>query len=334
MESGTKLGKFAKYAWFVLAYNLVVILWGVFLRASKSGDGCGQHWLTCHGEVVPSAPELKTIIEFSHRITSALDGLFVIALLVWAIRIWYAHRSQISSYVMKMAAASFVFVLIEGALGAGLVLTGNTAETLTPARPFWMAAHLINTLILLSLLTITAWSASNGRRISFRAEPKHLRWIALGAVLIFLVGISGSVAALSSMIFPSGTITEGILKDFSPTSHILLRIRPFHPIIAVIAAVFLTFWAGWMKTNFNESKGVVRWANILSILVVVQIAFGALTLLTLAPIVMQVGHLLLADAIGISFVLLSLDLLGSPAQADQEDVRQFAPSATIPSSEI
>lgn len=333
MGSETKLDRFAKFAWFVLAYNLVVILWGVFLRASKSGDGCGQHWLTCNGEVVPSAPELKTVIEFSHRITSSLDGLIVIALLVWAIRIWYVNRSQISSYVLKMAAGAFVFVIIEGALGAGLVLTGNTAETLTPARPFWMAAHLINTLVLLSLLTITAWSASIGRKIRFSIQPKHLRWIALGAVLIFLVGISGSVAALSSMIFPSGTLTEGITRDFSPTSHILLRLRPFHPIIAVTAAVFLIFWAGWIKANASASKDVIRWANILSILVVVQVAFGSLTLLTLAPILMQLGHLLLADAIWISFVLLSLDLLSENELDNQGDVRHAAPSETILSSE-
>lgn len=333
METGTKLDRFAKFAWFVLAYNIVVIMWGVFLRASKSGDGCGQHWLTCHGEVVPSAPELKTVIEFSHRITSALDGLIVIALLVWAVRLWYVHRTEITLYVLKMAAGAFLFVLIEGALGAGLVLTGNTAETLTPARPFWMAAHLINTLILLSLLTITAWSASSGRRVSFKAEPKQLAWIALGAVLIFLVGISGSVAALSSMIFPSGTIVEGITKDFSSTSHLLLRIRPFHPIIAVIAAVFLTFWATWVKAKAAQNKSVGKWANVLSVLVVVQIVFGALTLLTLAPIVMQLGHLLLADAIWISFVLLSLDLLAENHLPDQTDVRHFAPSETIASSE-
>lgn len=309
METGTKMSAFAKFAWYVLAYNLVVILWGVFLRASKSGDGCGQHWLTCNGEVVPSAPELKTVIEFSHRITSSLDGLIVIGLLIWAIRIWYVHRSRTSSYVLKMAIAAFVFVSIEGALGAGLVLTGNTAETLTPARPFWMAAHLINTLILLSLLTITAWSASTGQRISFRDRRRELGWISLGMAFILLVGMSGSVAALSSMIFPAGTIAEGIAKDFSPTSHILLRLRPFHPIIAVASAVFFVFWTSRLKRTMPESRSVARWANVLAALVVMQLAFGALTLITLAPILMQLGHLLLADAVWTAFVLLSLNLL-------------------------
>lgn len=309
MEREGNFTGFAKYAWFVLGYNVLVILWGVFLRASKSGDGCGQHWLTCHGEVIPSAPELKTVIEFSHRITSALDGLFVIALLIWAFRVWQKNRDSISKYVLTFAAGSFLFVLIEGALGAGLVLTGNTAETLTPARPFWMAAHLINTLILLTLLTVTAWSATTGIRVGLRYRPEYLKWVAAGTVLIFLVGISGSIAALSSMIFPSGTITEGIAKDFSPTSHTLLRLRPLHPIVAVLSAVFFVFWTGWLKRILPESRAVVRWANVLAVLIVAQLAFGALTLLMLGPILMQLGHLLLADAVWIAFVLLSLNLL-------------------------
>ncbi|MBA3601891.1 MAG: heme A synthase, partial [Acidobacteria bacterium] len=72
MNTELKLSAFARYAWFVLAYNIIVILWGVVVRASLSGDGCGQFWLTCGGEVVPSAPQLKTVIEFSHRVTSGL----------------------------------------------------------------------------------------------------------------------------------------------------------------------------------------------------------------------------------------------------------------------
>ena len=333
MKSEGNLSGFAKYAWFVLGYNLLVILWGVFLRASRSGDGCGQHWLTCGGEVVPSAPELKTVIEFSHRITSALDGFIVIGLLVWAFMQWRKDRTDISSYVLGIAVASFFFVLVEGALGAGLVLTGNTAETLTPARPFWMAGHLLNTLVLLTLLTITAWSATTGRRLELTGNRANLKWILAAAALMFVVGISGSVAALSSMIFPSGTITEGLTKDFSATSHTLLRLRPFHPLLAVASAVFLVFWTGWLKRQFPESKYIVRWANAVAILTVAQVAFGAMTLLTLGPILMQLGHLLLADLVWIAFVLLSLNLLSKQTASAQTEERQFAPSSTIASSE-
>ncbi|MCD9188667.1 MAG: COX15/CtaA family protein [Pyrinomonadaceae bacterium] len=316
MEKETKLSGFAKFAWFVLGYNLLVILWGVFLRASKSGDGCGQHWLTCHGEVIPSAPELKTVIEFSHRITSALDGFIVIGLLIWAVLRWRSGKTETDNRVMKTAIASFVLVIVEGLLGAGLVLTGNTAENLTAARPFWMAGHLITTLVLLTFLTLTAWFASGGKAFNFRVEPKVKLFLLLGIVAFLLVGMSGSIAALSNMIFPSESLSEGITKDFSATSNVLLRLRISHPILSIFSAVYLIFLAGWLRKKSENDALVVRWSNIFSLLVLVQIAFGAMTLLTLAPIIMQLGHLLLADAIWISFVLLTINFLSQKSELE------------------
>ncbi len=301
-----KLDKFAKYAWFVLVWNIVVILWGVFLRASKSGDGCGQHWLTCHGEVIPSAPELKTVIEFSHRITSFLAFVAVVALLIWTFK-----KFAKGSPIRKTAVASFIFILTEALVGAGLVLTGNTAESLTPTRPFWMAGHLLNTFILLAFLTVTARYASGGGRLRWNLERKYIAAIVIGVVAIFIVGISGSIAALSNMLFPSGTLAEGVAKDFSATSNILLRLRLLHPITAILTSVFLIFLTGWIAKESRKEKGVVRWSNALSLLVLAQLAFGSLTLFMLAPIVMQLGHLLLADLIWISYVLMAANFMSN-----------------------
>lgn len=320
MVEETKLSKFAKYAWFVVAWNLVVILWGVFLRASKSGDGCGQHWLTCHGEVVPSAPELKTIIEFSHRVTSSIAGLLIVILLVWAFARWRGQKGEQQWLTLRTAIGSFIFVVIEGLLGAGLVLTGNTAENLTPERPFWMAGHLINTLILLAFLTLTARYASGGPAIKWKANRRYVAVVGVGVVAIFIVGISGSIAALSHMIFPPGTLAEGIAQDFSSTSNMLLRLRLLHPITAILTSVFLIFLTGWLAKESGKDAKVVRWSNTLALLVLAQIAFGSLTLFTLAPILMQLGHLFLADAVWISYVLLAANFLSSDIGTDAEAV--------------
>lgn len=307
MATETKLSGFAKYAWFTLGYNIVVILWGVFLRASKSGDGCGQHWLTCHGEVIPSAPQLKTVIEFSHRITSALDGLVLVVLLVWTIIRW--RRGAEPGRVMKTAIGSFVLVIIEALLGAGLVLTGNTAETLTAARPFWMGAHLITTLVLLTFLTLTAWFASGGPSLTLKTERRTKMILFGGVVAFLLIGMSGSIAALTNLIFPSHTLAEGIEKDFAEGSNILVRLRILHPVISVLAACYLGFLSISLRRRAPNSAGVERWSNAVNILLIVQIVFGAMTLLMLAPIVMQVGHLLLADLIWISLVILTANFL-------------------------
>ncbi len=309
-----KLSGFAKYAWFVLIYNMLVVLWGVFLRASKSGDGCGQFWLTCQGEVLPSAPQFKTVIEFTHRIMSAADGVIMLVLLGWAFAIWRAERSERSASVLKTAGAAFFFVLTEGAVGAGLVLTGNTAETLTAARPFWMGAHLINTYILLAFLALTARAAAGGKLFKLRVSAKYQTAVAAGILAILIVSITGSIAALSNMIFPSGTLSESIAKDFSETSHILLRLRLLHPVTAVLSGVFIVFLTGWMaKERFGDTD-VSWWSNVIALLILIQIAFGAMTLLMLGPIVMQLGHLLLADAVWISFVMFAASFLASDAR--------------------
>ncbi len=318
MKTETKLSGFAKYAWFVLAYNIIVILWGVFLRASLSGDGCGEHWLTCGGEVIPSAPQLKTSIEFFHRITSSLAGIVVVILLIWAIFNWRSEKSSKTALSLRMSIASLTFIVVEGILGGLLVLTGNTAANWTPTRPFWMAAHLVNTFTLIAVLSLTAWFAGGGKPFNFSVPRKLLISLIAAAAGIFVVGMSGSVAALSSMLFPASTLSEGIAKDFSQTSHIILRLRIFHPILSVSVGVFLIFLAGWFKSKARENFWIKRTANGLSVLVLIQFASGTLTLLTLAPIVMQIIHLFLADAVWISFVLMAASVLAEQNEVESQ----------------
>jgi heme a synthase len=293
-----KPGAFAKFAWFALAYNLIVILWGVFLRASYSGDGCGQHWLTCGGEAIPTAPELKTVIEFSHRITTALGGLVVVTLAVWA----FLNRKNYK-YVNYFAAMSLLFILIEGAIGGGLVLTGNTAANWTPTRPYWTAGHLINTFVLIAFLALTAWAASGTRTFTKAISRRSLGLAAAGVIAVFVVSVTGSMAALTTMLFPAESLSQGVAMDFAPDSHPLLRLRILHPMAAIVAGVGIFSISGWVRANSNEGAAQ-WWSRATSVLILSQIGFGAATLLMLGPIVMQLGHLLLADLLWIAFVLM------------------------------
>ena len=100
----SSLSRLAKFAWGVLAYNIAVILWGAYVRASGSGAGCGEHWPLCNGVVLPRDPSTATLIEFSHRITSGLALIAVVALLVW---VW---RACAAGHPSRRAAAWTVSV--------------------------------------------------------------------------------------------------------------------------------------------------------------------------------------------------------------------------------
>src|SRR5579885_3361348 len=107
---------FARYAWVVLAYNLAVVLWGAFVRATDSGAGCGNHWPLCQGVVAPHSPTIATLIEFTHRATSGIDLALVAVLLLWAFRIFpKGHPARLG------AALSSVFLMTEALIGAALV---------------------------------------------------------------------------------------------------------------------------------------------------------------------------------------------------------------------
>ncbi|MCA9623508.1 MAG: COX15/CtaA family protein [Myxococcales bacterium] len=156
-----------RFAWGVLAFTLLVIVWGTFVRATGSGAGCGSHWPTCNGEVIPRAETIETAIELTHRLTSGLSFLLVVALMIAAL------RARPKGHPMRKAAVwSFVFMITESAVGAGIVLLRYVADDQSPARAVWVAVHLINTFLLTASLTVAA------RQSGEDAAP--LRWRARG----------------------------------------------------------------------------------------------------------------------------------------------------------
>jgi len=124
----------ATYARGVLAYNLGVIAWGAYVRATRSGAGCGAHWPLCNGEVIPSSPTAEMLVEFSHRVTSGLALVSVVVLAIW---VWRACAK--GHPARRGAGWALVFMLAEAAVGAGLVLFELVADNETMARALIMA---------------------------------------------------------------------------------------------------------------------------------------------------------------------------------------------------
>ena len=97
----------------MLVFNVFVILGGAIVRATGSGDGCGASWPTCTDRIFPSNPGVETVIEFSHRITSALAILGVLALYVLARRLYPNGH-----WVRRAAGLSIILMVVESLLGA------------------------------------------------------------------------------------------------------------------------------------------------------------------------------------------------------------------------
>jgi heme A synthase len=264
---------FRRFAWSVLIYNLAVVLWGAYVRASGSGAGCGSHWPLCNGVVVPHAPRVETIIEFVHRLTSGLSLVLVGGLWWWSRRVF--ARGQLGR---RMAAWAVFLLIVEALLGAGLVLFRFVAHDASAGRAFYLSAHLVNTQLLLGVLAATAWLADREAILQSKG---------VGPLLVSLVvGITGAVAALGDTLYPAASLASGVSKEFAAGAPVLLRLRLIHPVVAVAAGLYL-----------------MRGGGVVLAFVLVQFGAGLLNWILLAPIWMQLVHLMIADLLWIALVI-------------------------------
>ncbi len=306
--------RFVRFSWGVLALNIVVIIWGAFVRATGSGAGCGSNWPLCHGQVIPRPEQIETMIEFSHRLTSGLALLAVLTMVVWGFRA-YPKGSSVRVGVIWSA----IFILLEALIGAGLVLLEYTALNVSVGRAIWMAAHLVNTFLLLGALALTIWWANGGGRLQLRGQGgKGLAyWLLAGGM--FLLGMSGAITALGDTL----TITGGISPQENALVATFVELRIFHPLIAVtvFGLALLAVWVAHRSGGANAA--VAAYGQAIIILFVLQLVLGALNVQLRAPIWLQMVHLLVTTAIWLSVVWFGAALLSQQSLAAAHPPREL-----------
>jgi heme A synthase len=285
---------FARFAAFVLAYLLFVILFGAWVRITGSGSGCGDHWPTCGGVLVPRAPSIQTLIEYTHRVTSGLLGLMALALPFWALRVHApGHPARF------FAVATFVLVVVEAGIGAGLVLKQLVASDASVARAVAVALHLTNTLLLTGAAVLTVAYATDGkgaRPVASVHRSATGPWLPALLVGLVMVAASGAVTALGDTLFPVHASGERA----APSDHFLVELRILHPIAACLI-VCASILAG---LHYARSPGCRRPALALVTLSGVELVMGALNIALRAPGWLQLVHLLGAQLTWMSAVLL------------------------------
>jgi heme A synthase len=330
----------ARYCRFVLAYNLAVIVWGAYVRASGSGAGCGSHWPSCNGEVVPLRPSAATLVEYSHRVSSGLVLVLVAVLAVWAFR-----AAPKGHPLRRGAVLSLVFTLSEAAVGAGLVLFKLVAHDESLARARAISTPLLNTLLLLASLTLAAYAAgafrtaaaAGGTAVPLRVQGRHgperrprPAWsFALALAATMAIAATGAVSALGDTLFPAASLGQGLAQDLSPASHLLLRLRTVHPLLAIALGAYLLYLCNQVVASAAAGAATRRLANRLRLLVIGQWTLGLLNIALLAPVWLQLTHLLVADLLWIVLVLLALETLtAEPAPASLASLVPAAATAT------
>jgi heme A synthase len=299
---------FGRFAALVLVYNLAVIVWGAYVRVTGSGAGCGDHWPTCDGQVIPRPRDLAMLIEFTHRVTSGLSLVLVLGLVVFAFRRFTAgHPARLG------AALSGVLILTEALLGAGLVLFRLVAHDTSITRAWFHAAHLVNTFSLVGVLTLTAWWGFGGDVLSLSRRRGVSAAVLGGVVGTVLLAVTGGIAALGDTLFPARSLAEGIAQDFSPSAHILIQLRVWHPVAACAMGLYLLGLV-WGVHGVVRAPLTGRFAWVFSALFSTQLALGVANVVLLAPPWLQLTHLLVADLVWVTLVLFAAAALSAPSR--------------------
>jgi len=300
-----EVSQVARFAWTALYWNVAVVLWGAYVRATGSGAGCGNRWPLCDGDLAGRNANGQTLVEFTHRITSAISLLVVTALVVWCWRV--TKKSDWVRYSTVLAAA---LLANEALLGGALVLLKHVGNDHSAGRILFLCLHFGNTLLLLATLSLTAnWLSNGSGSFTLVGKWPQVGSIGLGLLATMVTGITGAVTALADTLFPSTSLASSLVQDFRSSAPALLRLRLLHPALATVAACYV-LWV-ILRTSTGRNR-LSQSAIALIILLFVQLGIGMTNVLLLAPVWVQIAHLFVADVLWILLVLASGDLVLEP----------------------
>ena len=271
---------FKKYLIFLWFYSILVVVWGAWVRISNSGDGCGESWPLCNNLILPDTSNVHTLIEFIHRVSTGTYGVLILVLVLWAFKIFKPKHP-----VRKITVFVLSLTILEALIGAMLVMFGLVGENTGFSRLTVMSLHQVVSVLLTGSIMRTYYTT----KLCTRPSP----WVLVIKVLFLLIVATGGITALSNTHFPSNSIIEGFLSDIDRSSHILLRIRVIHPIMAISFFVAILFMLKKLYKNFEYRI----YAKHLTLALSIGVLVGILTLITLSPTYMKLVHLVVAHAI-------------------------------------
>lgn len=271
--------KYKSYLIFLWIYSILVIIWGAWVRISKSGDGCGTSWPLCNNAIIPDTENTHTLIELTHRLSTGIYGIFVILLVIWTFKLFEKKHN-----IRKVALFVLSLTILEALIGAKLVLFGLVGENTGIYRIIVMSLHQVTSILLTGSIAKAYYLTTEKKFESFYL-------VSLLKIMFLIIVATGGIAALSNTVFPSSSVLEGLMSDLDPSSHMLLKLRIIHPILALLLTFTMIFIL--LKLYKSNPKYVGRLAIFISIGVVI----GIITLVTLSPVYMKLIHLTVAHII-------------------------------------
>ena len=277
-----------------LFVSVISILAGAIVRATGSGDGCGSTWPKCNGSFIPNLLETSEIIEFLHR---SISGVLLVITLILFVKSTKLPKVNLTR---KITLLLTFFILLEAAIGAVIVLYEWVGMNSSLPRIIAVPIHLVNTFGLLGCYTALF--------TVYKLKIKNLEGFVdfdfkMVFTLFLLAGATGSIAALSDVLFPSETFIQGLVSDFDSSSEFLTRLRILHPVISLVLSLVLVTQSKKIQKNYGIDT------KLLTYLVSASILFGLTNVITNITLPLSILHLAMADILWITYIYVSIKKL-------------------------
>jgi cytochrome c oxidase assembly protein subunit 15 len=267
-----------------------MLLMGSIVSKTGSGEGCGNSWPFCHGQLIPDSLPVETVFEYSHRIISGIDGFLILLLTAWT---WLVFKRNFRAKLLSFL--SLFFVIVQGGLGALTV-----AFSATFAKKALLALHFGFSLIsFASVIMLTIYlfqlrsdeTEGSQRHESTSLNLRNLSFAIWGlATYTYAVVYTGALVRHSSAIMGCGYEIFGCGSTSIPNLTSIAGIQLLHR-YAAVSLWFLVLAFLVVVLRSYRSRLDLLYASILAfILLTLQAASGVANVLTGGQLMAALVH--------------------------------------------
>lgn len=254
------------------AYTMVLL--GALVTSTGSGQGCGNTWPFCHGQIIPGTLTIEGVYEYTHRVSSGAGGFLIVALTVWT---WLSFRND--RYIKLFGFLSVLFVLIQGALGAlTVVFEGSWAKNYVLSIHFGVSLICLASVL---LLTIRLFQIKSDRYAALQEQSKkypisrRMQYATWGlALYTYIVTYTGALVRHSGAALGCGTqfpTCSTFLPDFSSMAGIQMLHRYAAGSLWLVTLLFFIA----IYRQYRQRKDLTSGATWAMALITLQAICGA-----------------------------------------------------------
>jgi cytochrome c oxidase assembly protein subunit 15 len=244
----------------------LVLIAGVTVTKTDSGSGCGggAGFPLCHGKFVP-AYTLESIIEYSHRAITGVEGIFVLLTFVFIYR-RFGWRNEVFLY----ASGALLFTLIQAVLGAMAVIWDTSSAVMALHFGFSLLAFTFTFLILLKV-----WRDSSGNKQTITVvQPSYRKLVWFTTIYTYLVVYIGAYVRHTD----SGGGCSGwplCNGEFVPELSGSVAIAFVHRVAALIVFLLIAWIMVRGSRKYNQPREINKLSMLAFLLVISQVLSGA-----------------------------------------------------------